>query len=153
MTGPLDGIRILDLTQVLFGPFATMLLSDLGAEVIKIERQEVGDIARGNGPAVGASSTYFLSLNRGKKSVTLNLMTEQGVELLLRLSESADVLVENFTPGTMEKLGLSYERVREHNPRIIYVAGSGFGQYGPYAKKPAFDIIIQAMGGDHEYHR
>ena len=147
MAGPLDGIRVLDLTQVLFGPFATMLLSDLGAEVIKIERPEVGDIARGNGPVVRGISTYFLSLNRGKKSVTLNLATEPGVEVFLRLAESADVLVENFTPGTMEKLGLSYERVREHNPRIIYVAGSGFGQYGPYAKKPAFDIIIQAMGG------
>ena len=147
MTGPLDGIRILDLTQVLFGPFATMLLSDLGAEVIKIERLEVGDIARGNGPVVRGLSTYFLSLNRGKKSVTLNLATEQGVEVFLRLTKSADVLVENFTPGTMEKLGLSYERVREYNPKIIYVAGSGFGQYGPYAKKPAFDVTIQAMGG------
>lgn len=147
MTGPLEGIRILDLTQVLFGPFATMLLSDLGAEVIKIERPEVGDIARGNGPVVRGLSTYFLSLNRGKKSVTLNLATEQGVEVFLRLTKSADVLVENFTPTTMEKLGLSYERVREYNPKIIYVAGSGFGQYGPYAKKPAFDIIVQAMGG------
>ena len=147
MAGPLDGIRILDLTQVLFGPFATMLLGDLGAEVIKIERPEVGDIARGNGPVVRGLSTYFLSLNRGKKSVTLNLATEQGVEVFLKLTKSADVLVENFTPGTMEKLGLSYERVREHNPKIIYVAGSGFGQYGPYARKPAFDIIIQAMGG------
>ncbi|MFC1893712.1 CaiB/BaiF CoA transferase family protein [Chloroflexota bacterium] len=147
MTGPLDGIRILDLTQVLFGPFATMLLGDLGAEVIKIERREVGDIARGNGPVVRGLSTYFLSLNRGKKSVTLNLASEEGVDLFLKLTRNADVLVENFSPGTMEKLGLSYERVREHNPGIIYVAGSGFGQYGPYAKKPAFDIVIQAMGG------
>ena len=98
-------------------------------------------------PWSGDMSTYFLSLNRGKKSVTLNLATEQGVEVFLKLTKSADVLVENFTPGTMEKLGLSYERVREHNPGIIYVAGSGFGQYGPYARKPAFDIIIQAMGG------
>ena len=147
MAGPLDGIRILDLTQVLFGPFATMLLGDLGAEVIKIERPEVGDIARGNGPVVRGLSTYFLSLNRGKKSVTLNLATEQGLEVFLELTKSADVLVENFTPGTMENLGLSYEKVREHNPKIIYVAGSGFGQYGPYAKKSAYDIIIQAMGG------
>jgi len=147
MTGPLDGIRVLDLTQVLFGPFATMLLSDLGAEVIKIERPDVGDIARGNGPLVRGLSTYFLSLNRGKKSITLNLATEHGIELFLKLVKNADVLVENFTPGTMEKLGLSYERVRQHNPGIIYVAGSGFGQYGPYARKPAFDVIIQAMGG------
>jgi CoA:oxalate CoA-transferase len=147
MAGPLDGIRILDLTQVLFGPFATMLLSDLGAEVIKIERPEVGDIARGNGPVVRGQSTYFLSLNRGKKSVTLNLATEQGREVLLKLVKNVDVLVENFKPGTMENLGLSYDKVREHNPAIIYVAGSGFGQYGPYAGKPAFDVIVQAMGG------
>ncbi len=147
MAGPLDGLRILDLTQVLFGPFATMLLSDMGAEVIKIERPEVGDIARGNGPVVRGQSTYFLSLNRGKKSVTLNLATEQGVAVFLQLVKNADILVENFTPGTMEKLGLGYERVREQNPGIIYVAGSGFGQYGPYASKPAFDVIVQAMGG------
>ncbi|HEY41285.1 MAG TPA: CoA transferase [Dehalococcoidia bacterium] len=147
MTGPLDGIRVLDLTQVLFGPFATMLLSDLGAEVIKIERPEVGDIARGNGPIVRGMSTYFLSLNRGKKSVTLNLATERGVEVFLQMVKKADVLIQNFTPGTMEKLGLSYEQVKAHNPGIIYVAGSGFGQYGPYAEKPAFDVIIQAMGG------
>jgi CoA:oxalate CoA-transferase len=147
MSRPLEGIRVLDLTQVLFGPFATMLLSDMGAEVIKIERPEVGDIARGNGPVVRGVSTYFLSLNRGKKSLTLNLATEKGVELFLKLVQSADLLVENFTPGTMERLGLGYEKVREHNPRIIYIAGSGFGQYGPYKSKPAFDVIIQAMGG------
>ena len=147
MTGPLSGIRVLDMTQVLFGPFSTMLLSDLGAEVIKIERPVVGDIARGNGPVVRGQSTYFLSLNRGKKSITLNLTTEHGLALFLELVANADVLVENFTPGTMEKLGLSYQTVREHNPRIVYVAGSGFGQYGPYARKPAFDVIIQAMGG------
>jgi len=147
MAGPLDGIRVLDLTQVLFGPFATMILSDLGAEVIKIERPKIGDIARGNGPLVRGLSSYFLSLNRGKKSVTLDLTTEQGVEVFLELTKNADVLVQNFTPGTMEKLGLSYEKVREYNPRIIYAAGSGFGQYGPYAEKSAFDIIIQAMGG------
>ena len=147
MSGPLDGTRILDLTQVLFGPFATMLLSDLGAEVIKIERPEVGDIARGNGPFVGGLSTYFLSLNRGKKSITLNLADQKGAEVFLELTKHADVLVENFAPGTMERLGLGYEKVRECNPRIIYVAGSGFGQYGPYAKRPAFDVTIQAMGG------
>lgn len=147
MVGPLAGIRVIDLTQVLFGPFATMLLSDLGAEVIKIERPEVGDIARGNGPVVRGQSTYFLSLNRGKKSVTLNLATETGVELFLELVKTADILVQNFKPGTMEKMGLSYERVKEKNPRIIYVSGSGFGQDGPYASKPAFDVIIQAMGG------
>jgi len=147
MAGPLEGIRVLDLTQVLFGPFATMLLSDMGAEVIKIERPEVGDIARGSGPVVRGQSTYFLSLNRGKKSVTLNLDSEQGAAVLLEMTKSVDILVENFKPGTMEKLGLSYEKVKEYNPNIIYVAGSGFGQYGPYANKPAFDVIVQAMGG------
>jgi CoA:oxalate CoA-transferase len=124
-----------------------MLLSDLGAEVIKIERPGVGDIARGNGPVVRGLSTYFLSLNRGKKSVTLDLTTERGKGVFFKLVERADILVENFTPGTMEELGLSYEAVRQHNPRLIYIAGSGFGQYGPYAHKPAFDIVIQAMGG------
>jgi len=147
MAGPLEGIRILDLTQVLFGPFATMLLSDLGAEVIKVERPEVGDIARGNAPFVRGLSTYFLSLNRGKKSITLDLAKAPGRDILLKLAEKADALVENFVPGTLDKLGLSYEAVREHNPEIIYVSGSGFGQYGPYARKPAFDITIQAMGG------
>ncbi len=147
MAGPLEGIRVLDMTQVLFGPFSTMLLSDMGAEIIKIERPEVGDIARGNGPFVRGLSTYFLSLNRGKKSVTLNLATDRGVAVFLELVKNADILVQNYTPGTMEKLGLSYEEVREHNPAIIYVAGSGFGQDGPYAQKPAFDVVIQAMGG------
>jgi CoA:oxalate CoA-transferase len=147
MAGPLAGIRVLDLTQVLFGPFATMLLSDLGAEVIKIERPEVGDIARGNGPFIRGVSTYFLSLNRGKKSITLDLTSDHGREIFLKLVRKADVLVENFVPGTMESFGLGYEAVKACNPRIVYVAGSGFGQYGPYAQKPAFDIIIQAMGG------
>ncbi len=147
MAGPLAGIRVLDLTQVLFGPYATMLLADMGAEVIKIERPGVGDIARGNGPVVRGVSTYFLSLNRGKKSVTINLATPEGVALFLKLVEHADILVENFTPGTMEKLGLGYDTVSRHNPAIIYAAGSGFGQYGPYARKPAFDVIVQAMGG------
>jgi CoA:oxalate CoA-transferase len=147
MTGPLAGILVLDLTQVLFGPFSTMMLADMGAEVIKIERPKVGDIARGNGPLVRGVSTYFLSLNRGKKSIVLDLTTKMGIDVFLQLVEKADILVENFSTGTMEKLGLAYEKVSERNPRIIYVAGSGFGQYGPYAKKPAFDIIIQAMGG------
>src|SRR4030042_5837960 len=111
MTGPLEGIRVLDLTQVLFGPFATMLLSDMGAEVIKIERPGVGDIAWGNGPFVEGVSTYFLSLNRGKKSLTLDLATEPGRKAFLKLGEKADMLVENFVPGTMEGFGLSYETV------------------------------------------
>jgi CoA:oxalate CoA-transferase len=124
-----------------------MILADLGAEVIKIERQGVGDVARGNGPFVNDVSTYFLSLNRGKKSVTLDLSQEQGREIFLKLVEKSDILVENYVPGTMESFGLGYESVKARNPGIIYVAGSGFGQTGPYANKPAFDVIIQAMGG------
>ncbi|MFC1913438.1 CaiB/BaiF CoA transferase family protein [Chloroflexota bacterium] len=147
MAGPLDGIRVLDLTQILSGPFATMLLCDMGAEVIKIEKPKIGDISRGTGPTVKGLSTYFLSLNRGKKSITLNLNTKKGVELLRELTKDADVLTENFTPGTMRKLGLDYNEVKKHNPKIIYVSCSGFGQNGPYVQKPAFDITIQAMGG------
>ncbi|MFC2008104.1 CaiB/BaiF CoA transferase family protein [Chloroflexota bacterium] len=147
MAGPLEGIRILDLTWVLSGPFATMVLSDLGADVIKIERPEVGDIARGNGPHVNGLSTYFLSLNRGKRSITLNLASEQGRDVFLKLVEHADIVVENFVPGTMARLGLGYETVKQRNPRLIYAACSGFGQTGPYASKPAFDVIVQAMGG------
>ncbi len=145
--GPLEGIRVIDLTQVLFGPFATMLLGDMGAEIIKIERPDIGDIARGNGPVVNGVSTYFLSLNRGKKSVSLNLATPEGAEILLKLAQKADILVENYKPGTMQKMGLDYETVKKVNPRIIYVSGSGFGQTGPYAGKPAYDVVVQAMGG------
>ncbi len=147
MAGPLEGIRILDLSWVMSGPFATMVLSDLGAEVIKVERLQTGDIARGNGPFVNGLSSYFLSLNRGKKSITLNLASERGKDIFLKLVEHADVVVQNFTPGTMEKLGLGYETLKQRNPKIIYAACSGFGQTGPYATKPAFDIIVQAMGG------
>ena len=118
MTGPLEGIRILDLSWVLSAPFATMVLNDLGAEVIKIERLEVGDIARGNGPVVKGLSSYFLSLNRGKKSITLNLASEQGKDIFFKLVEHVDVVVENFTPGTMKKLGLSYETLKQRNPKI-----------------------------------
>jgi CoA:oxalate CoA-transferase len=147
MAKPLDGIRVLDLTWVLSGPYATMILADLGAEVIKIERPVVGDIGRGNGPYVNGVSTYFLSLNRGKKSVVLNLATPQGRELFLKLVKKADIVASNYVPGTMEKLGIGYDVVKEQNPGIIYAMCSGFGQHGPYRNKPAFDVIVQAMGG------
>jgi len=147
MSGPLKGIRILDLGWVLSAPFATMVLSDLGAEVIKLERPKVGDIARDNGPHVRGISTYFLSLNRGKKSISINLTSETGKEIFLGLVKQVDVVVENFVPGTMKRLGLDYEVLKQHNPKIIYAACSGFGQTGPYATKPAFDVIVQAMGG------
>ncbi len=147
MPGPLEGLRVLDLSWVLSGPYATMVLSDLGAEVVKLERPKVGDIARGNGPFVRGVSTYFLSLNRGKKSISLNLTSARGKEIFLRLIEYFDVVVENFTPGTMKRLGLDYEVLRQSNPKIIYAACSGFGQTGPYAQKASFDVIAQAMGG------
>ena len=147
MAGPLAGVRVLDLSQILLGPFATMLLGDLGAEVIKVERPGVGDIARGSGPVVRGVSTYFLSLNRGKKSITLDLKSPEGVGIFLSLVDRADILVENFSVGTMEKLGLTYEILRRRNPALIYAAGSGFGQTGPYAKKAALDVTVQAMGG------
>ncbi len=147
MGGPLEGIRILDLTWVLSGPFATMVLGDLGAEIIKIERLQVGDIGRGNGPHVNGVSTYFLSLNRGKKSVTLNLNKPQGKEIFFNLVKHADVVVENFVPGTMKRLGLDYSVLQKLNPRLIFASCSGFGQTGPYASKPALDIIVQSMGG------
>ncbi len=147
MAGPLSGIRVLDLSQLLFGPFATMLLSDLGAEVIKVERPGIGDMARGSGPTVRGVSTYFLSLNRGKKSIALDLSKAEGKELFLALARKSDMVVENFSVGTMEQLGLGYGTLKQHNPRIIYAAGSGFGQTGPYADRPALDITIQAMGG------
>jgi CoA:oxalate CoA-transferase len=147
MDAPLKGIRILDLTWVLAGPFSTMVLCDLGAEVVKLERLNVGDISRSNGPHINGLSMYFLSLNRGKKSLTLNLATAKGKEIFLKLVPKFDVIVENFVPGTMKKLGLDYSVVKEHNPRIIYAACSGFGQSGPSSHKPALDIIVQSMGG------
>ena len=147
MSGPLEGIRVLDLTWVLAGPYATMILADLGAEVIKVERPEYGDRARGTGPFINDTSAYFLSSNRGKKGITLDLTQARGKELLLRLVEQVDILVENFTPGTMKRLGLEYPVLKERNPRLVYAAISGFGQTGPYAERPALDIVAQAMSG------
>lgn len=147
MASPLAGVRILDLSWILSGPYATMVLSDLGAEVIKVERPGIGDIARGNGPFIGGVSSYFLSLNRGKKSLSLDLTTDQGKEIFLKLVEKVDVVVENFVPGTMENLGLGYNVIKQRNPKVIYMAISGFGQTGPEAKKPALDVTIQARGG------
>ena len=147
MPGPLQGIRVLDLSWILSGPYCTMVLADLGAEVIKVERPGYGDTARGNGPFIDGVSSYFFSLNRGKKSITLDLAQRKGKELLLELVRTADVLVENMVPGSMRKLGLDYPRLRRRNPRLIYAAISGFGQTGPYALRPALDVIVQGMGG------
>ena len=147
MAGPLDGIKVLDLTRVLAGPYATMLLGDLGAEVIKIEQPGTGDESRNFGPFKNGFSLYFMSVNRGKQSVTLNLKTEQGQTIFKQLLEQTDVLVENFRPGTMEKLGLDYDTLKVEHPSLIYAACSGFGQTGPYAQQGAYDMIIQGMGG------
>jgi CoA:oxalate CoA-transferase len=147
MSGPLAGIRVLDLTWVLAGPFASMILCDLGADVIKVERPPYGDAARTTGPIVNGESCYFFSVNRGKKSVCLDLKAERGREVFLRLVGLADVLMENFTPGTMDKLRLGYDVLQQRNPRLIYAATSGFGQTGPDRLRPALDIVVQGMGG------
>ena len=147
MSGPLDGIKILDLTRVLAGPFATMILSDLGADVIKIEQPKIGDEARNFGPFKNGFSLYFMSVNRGKRSVTLNLKSDQGKTLFNQLVKKSDILVENFRPGTMKKYGLDYETLAIEHPSLIYAACSGFGQTGPFSQKGAYDMIIQGMGG------
>lgn len=147
MAGPLDGMKVLDLTRVLAGPYATMLLGDLGAEVIKIEQPGTGDESRNFGPFKNGFSLYFMSVNRGKQSVTLNLKTERGQAIFKQLLEETDILVENFRPGTMQKLGLDYDTLKIEHPSLIYAACSGFGQTGPYAQQGAYDMIIQGMGG------
>ncbi len=146
--GPLDGIRVLDLTRALAGPYCTMFLGDMGAEVVKIEQPGVGDDSRGWGPPfVGDQSAYFLAINRNKKSLAIDLKTKQGVELVRQLAVKADVLIENFRPGTMERFGLNEPELRALNPRLIYASVSGFGADGPMKDWPGYDIIIQAWGG------
>jgi CoA:oxalate CoA-transferase len=149
--GPLNDLRVLDASQILAGPFCTMLLADLGAEVIKIEPPHAGDRARDIGPSAGPDpshgSAYFVSVNRGKKSVALDIRTSEGREILLGLVEMSDIFVENFKPGTMDRLGLDPHVLMERNPRLIHTSISGFGHTGPYAKRPALDIIVQALGG------
>lgn len=147
MRHALEGLKVIDLTRVLAGPYATMLLADFGAEIIKIEVPKTGDDSRAFGPYVNGESAYFMSINRNKKSITLNLKTEEGKDILKKLVSQADVLVENFRPGTMEKLGLGYELLKEINPKLIYAASSGYGHTGPYSQKPAYDAVVQAMGG------
>jgi len=141
------GVRVLDLSRVLAGPFCGMLLADMGAEVIKLEIPGGGDDSRQFPPFVGEESMYYVNLNRGKRSITINLKTDEGRRLFVELLKRCDVLIENFRPGTMDRLGLGYERLREANPRLVYAAISGFGQYGPYRERPGYDIIGQAMGG------
>ena len=145
--GALNGIRVLDLTRVLAGPFCTMLLGDMGAEIIKIETPGHGDDSRRYPPFIGEESAYFMNLNRNKKSLVLNLKHPQAKEIFLNLVEKSDVILENFRPGTMEKLGVGYETIKARNPDIVYSCISGFGHSGPYRDLPGYDIIGQAMGG------
>ena len=144
--GALSGLRILDLTRVLAGPFSTMMLADMGAEVIKIEQPGKGDDTRHFAPFQNGESAYYMNLNRGKKGVTLDLKGK-GREMFLELVKTADVVVENYRPGTMDKLGLGYEVLKQVNPKLVYAAVSGFGDTGPYRLRPGYDIIAQAMGG------
>lgn len=144
---PLSNVKIIDLSRLLSGPYATMMLSDLGAEVIKVETSNGDDSRHFGPPFVHEWSAYFLSVNRNKKSISLNLKADEGREILLKLIEEADVVIENFRPGTLERLGLSYEMMKERNPGIILASISGFGQKGKYAQKPGYDVLAQAMGG------
>lgn len=145
--GLLNGTIVLDLTRVLAGPYCSMLLADMGAKVIKIEMPKIGDDSRAFTPQVNGESAYYMNLNRNKLGVTLNLKTPEGKEIFKRMVRKADVVLENYRPGTMEKLGLGYETLKEINPSIVYGCISGFGHYGPYSNRPGYDIIAQAMGG------
>ncbi len=146
---PLEGVRVLDISQVMAGPYACMLLADLGADVIKIEPPGTGDQTRGSMgfKMKGPDSMGFLNMNRNKRSVTLNLKSKAGREVLLRMVKDADILIENYRPGAMKRLGLGYEDLKGVNPKLVYTSISGFGQTGPWADRPGFDLMAQAMSG------
>ncbi len=144
----LSGIRVLDLSRILAGPFCTMILGDQGAEIIKVERPGIGDDTRTWGPPfAGGESAYYLCCNRNKRSITVDLRTPRGIELLKELAAVSDVLVENFKPGLMKKFGLDYPTLRELNPRLVYCSISAYGQDGPYADRPGYDMVLSAVGG------
>jgi formyl-CoA transferase len=146
--GPLSGVRVLDLTRVVAGPYCSMFLGDLGAEVVKVEQPGAGDDTRGWGPPfAGGESAYYLCINRNKQSLTLDLKSKRAAELLRQLVKAADVIIENFRPGTMERLGLGEKELRELNPRLIYASLTGFGADGPMSDWPGYDLIVQAWGG------
>jgi len=147
MKKALEGVKILDFSRVLAGPYCTMLLADMGAEVIKVERPGSGDDSRHFGPYQKGESAYYSLLNRGKKSIEINLKDEQDLEIIRNLIREVDIVVENYRPGIMEKFGLDYDSVKALNPNIIYTSISGFGQNGPYKERPAYDLVAQAMGG------
>ncbi len=146
--GALEGIRVLDLTRALAGPYCTMFLGDMGAEIVKVEQPGVGDDSRGWGPPfIGKESAYFLAINRNKKSLAVDMKTAEGVELVRRLADKADVIIENFRPGIMDRFGLGEAELRTRNPRLIYASLSGFGADGPMKDWPGYDLVIQAWGG------
>jgi formyl-CoA transferase len=147
ITKALEGIKVVDLSRVLAGPYCTMMLADMGADVIKAEMPGIGDDTRAFPPFIDNESVYFKNMNRNKRGITLNLKSEKGKELFIKLVKKADILVENYRPGTMEKLGLGYEDLRKIHPGLVYGAISGFGHTGPYSKRAGYDIIGQAMSG------
>ena len=147
MNGPLKDLLVVDLTRVLVGPYCTMILSDLGARVIKIEAPEIGDDSRRFGPFVKDYSAYFMSLNRGKESIALNLKNENDKKIFEKILSKADILVENFKPGTLEKWGYGWNQINKKFPKLIYASASGFGQTGPLRELPAYDMVVQGMGG------
>lgn len=145
--GPLSGLLVLDLTRVLVGPYCTMILSDLGARVIKVEAPGVGDDSRGFGPFIEDQSAYFMSLNRNKESIALNLKVEEDKKIFEKILDKTDILVENFKPGTLNKWGYGWENLKDKYPKLIYASASGFGQTGPLKELPAYDMVVQGMGG------
>ena len=145
--GPLAGVKILDLSIALTGPFAVTLLADQGAEVVKVERPGMGDIARWIGVSVNGMSAFYLACNRGKRCIAVDLSTEEGQSVVLKLAAEADVVVQNFRPGVIDRLGLGYESVRALNPEVIYCSISGYGSEGPYSERSAYDTSIQAYAG------
>jgi formyl-CoA transferase len=145
---PLSGYRVLDLSRILAGPYCTMILGDQGAEVIKVERPDIGDDTRTWGPPfAGGESAYYLCCNRNKKSIAIDLKKPEGVELVQELAKVSDVLVENFTPGLMKRLGLDFETLRQINPRLVYASITAYGQEGPYRDRPGYDMVLSAVGG------
>lgn len=145
--GPLSGITVVDLSRILAGPYCTMLMAELGARIIKVEPPGKGDDAREYGPFLHSRSTYFASINRGKQSIALDLKAASDKRIFEKLLEKADVLVENFRPGTMEKLGYGWENLHPRYPKLIYACASGFGHTGPNSKDPAYDMVVQGLGG------
>ncbi len=145
--GPLSGLLVLDLTRVLVGPYCTMILSDLGARVIKVEAPGIGDDSRGFGPFIEDQSAYFMSLNRNKESIALNLKVDEDKQIFEKILDKTDILVENFKPGTLTKWGYGWENLKDKYPKLIYASASGFGQTGPLKELPAYDMVVQGMGG------